>query len=428
MSSKDIYLHHIETLDTYVNKHYVDKYLKFIDSRISKEGPLYLHHILPKALFPEFSDLKKSPWNGCSLTFREHKIAHMMLAKALPLTNMHCALYFFYIDTISNTSWYNDGISNIRLNKTISSENLNKGRISTGVWKNRTYVSKDGKNFQIYTHELEQYIANGYDHKLIKIKTIHVTNGKDNTAIPENKIQYFLEHNPDWKIGVTVKSEKRKIGKSKKYHKNNIEYLVPLDDIDFFEENGWIKGRSFNSISKFKNKSKQIHKNDKNKRVSLVDLESFLSDGWTLGIPPEHSKKSAMTQREYIRVYNKDTLKEHKIHPNDFNNEIHIIGRSPITIEKIKKNKLVGKKVGLISPTNDVIILNMKKNIVYLGMTPKIFKTPQLTHFFINEEYRTRLSKESLNLIGWQWFDPLMHPTIQETISYNDLILKLQDL
>lgn len=39
------------------------------------------HHILPKSIYPEFSDLKQYPDNGIDLSAKEHFIAHLLLAK-----------------------------------------------------------------------------------------------------------------------------------------------------------------------------------------------------------------------------------------------------------------------------------------------------------------------------------------------------------
>ena len=39
------------------------------------------HHILPKSIFPEFTDLKIHAWNSVLLTAREHFICHLLLWK-----------------------------------------------------------------------------------------------------------------------------------------------------------------------------------------------------------------------------------------------------------------------------------------------------------------------------------------------------------
>lgn len=62
--------------------HHLNRYLRFIESRVVIINAPFVekHHILPKALFPEY---KTNIFNIIKLTTREHFIAHYMLAKAL---------------------------------------------------------------------------------------------------------------------------------------------------------------------------------------------------------------------------------------------------------------------------------------------------------------------------------------------------------
>lgn len=77
------------------NKHYLNRYIKFIESRHILEDGLYeLHHICPKAkdLFPEFNS-KEFSWNFIKLSYREHFIAHWLLWKAYNTCSMSKAFY-----------------------------------------------------------------------------------------------------------------------------------------------------------------------------------------------------------------------------------------------------------------------------------------------------------------------------------------------
>jgi len=65
------------------NPHWYNRYLKFLNYYNSYDGEGEIHHILPKSLFPEYSNLKKHPWNGIKIPYRSHYLAHYMLAKAL---------------------------------------------------------------------------------------------------------------------------------------------------------------------------------------------------------------------------------------------------------------------------------------------------------------------------------------------------------
>lgn len=65
------------------NSHYLKRYAKFIEAcSNTTTGYIERHHICPKALFPEFADLRSHKWNSAKLSARQHFIAHWMLAKA----------------------------------------------------------------------------------------------------------------------------------------------------------------------------------------------------------------------------------------------------------------------------------------------------------------------------------------------------------
>jgi len=63
------------------DKRWLKRYCKFIEyfRKGKKENSQY-HHILPQSLYPKFV---KCEWNIVALSFREHYIAHFLLAKAL---------------------------------------------------------------------------------------------------------------------------------------------------------------------------------------------------------------------------------------------------------------------------------------------------------------------------------------------------------
>ena len=88
------------------NKHYLDRYLKFISSRNLRSIPADIytenHHICPKAkdMFPEYKNLKEFKWNSIILTAREHFIAHWMLWKAFGGSQVHA---FWLLGSLSGT-------------------------------------------------------------------------------------------------------------------------------------------------------------------------------------------------------------------------------------------------------------------------------------------------------------------------------------
>jgi len=65
------------------NTHYINRYLKFV-THIQNLGMRDLgyaenHHILPRKMFPQYSNFRKNKWNLVRLTYREHFIAHLLL-------------------------------------------------------------------------------------------------------------------------------------------------------------------------------------------------------------------------------------------------------------------------------------------------------------------------------------------------------------
>jgi hypothetical protein len=78
------------------NPHYLNRYYKYIqyctliNINISKEIYTENHHICPKSkqLFPEYKSFSLYNWNRVKLTGRQHLIAHLLLSKAYPWSNM----------------------------------------------------------------------------------------------------------------------------------------------------------------------------------------------------------------------------------------------------------------------------------------------------------------------------------------------------
>jgi hypothetical protein len=65
------------------NHHYLNRYIKFIQSCKGDFEYTEKHHICPKSknLFPEYSSFKDHPWNMIRLSARQHFLAHWMLWK-----------------------------------------------------------------------------------------------------------------------------------------------------------------------------------------------------------------------------------------------------------------------------------------------------------------------------------------------------------
>lgn len=83
------------------NKHYLNRYKKFILSRLKRtlkdSTKFEKHHILPKAkdMFPLYENLNKYKWNCIKLSYREHFIAHWLLWKTFNTYSSSRAFKYF---------------------------------------------------------------------------------------------------------------------------------------------------------------------------------------------------------------------------------------------------------------------------------------------------------------------------------------------
>ena len=138
------------------NAHYVKKYLSFIAkfSQNLSEDYQEKHHVLPRCMFPEYSDLKVNEWNSVMLSGRAHYIAHWMLAKAFPTSPIVHAFWFMSITPKSSKREMKSTarvyeIAKKLHAKTISEDTVraakiskaHKGRVFTEEWKQKLSVA-----------------------------------------------------------------------------------------------------------------------------------------------------------------------------------------------------------------------------------------------------------------------------------------------
>ncbi len=110
-----------------INIFWLNRYVKFLsifklDKNIKNETQK--HHILPKSIFVEYSDLNADKWNCCILSNRAHIIAHYILAKAIG-GNMWAPLNFYNKGYNFNSRI----ISEINKNNSINLSNRMKNKV-----------------------------------------------------------------------------------------------------------------------------------------------------------------------------------------------------------------------------------------------------------------------------------------------------------
>lgn len=71
--------------EIFIKNKYTKWYFNIIKARksrvILKEEIYERHHILPKSIFPQYTNLEDYPWNKIYLTLKEHFIVHCLLVK-----------------------------------------------------------------------------------------------------------------------------------------------------------------------------------------------------------------------------------------------------------------------------------------------------------------------------------------------------------
>lgn len=138
--------------------HLIKRYIKFIKTCSSANCGTaeYLenHHILPKAIYPEYKNFKLYEWNLATLTSKQHIIAHVMLWKIFggsQASALHCMLFQFNANT--NKLLKNRKIPNatfIRHAANVRKEAyVNTGKYHIGK---STYVDSTGKRYYIETN------------------------------------------------------------------------------------------------------------------------------------------------------------------------------------------------------------------------------------------------------------------------------------
>ena len=86
----------------------LEQYIQFCcEKALNKrvKGKTALHHILPKKLFPEYSDLSNNKWNGVHLLYSDHYIAHSLLHEAIDNISISYAWF-----TMNNMDLYSKNV------------------------------------------------------------------------------------------------------------------------------------------------------------------------------------------------------------------------------------------------------------------------------------------------------------------------------
>jgi hypothetical protein len=175
---------------------YIDFCLKNHDDAIHGAN----HHILPSALFKQYSDLKNNKWNCARLSYYNHYIAHFLLYKAVNHPAVDAAIYGMHNKDYKNGRLTKDQLISEHEYTIIHNKVMNK--ISS--LNKRKVISKDlrtGKNVKVSCEEFNRCdhlvgatIGKGGEHLRGQVSILI-----DGIAVRINKEEF----DPNIHIGIT---------------------------------------------------------------------------------------------------------------------------------------------------------------------------------------------------------------------------------
>lgn len=136
--------------EIFIKNKYTKWYFNIIKARknrvILKEEIYERHHILPKSIFPQYTNLEDYPWNRIYLTLKEHFIVHCLLVKMVHGDNQRKMLQAL------NLMGNNDkNITNSKLYKYFRGKFINS---LTGIPKSEEHKQLQRK---LYTEERRKW-------------------------------------------------------------------------------------------------------------------------------------------------------------------------------------------------------------------------------------------------------------------------------
>lgn len=218
------------------------------------------HHILPKSIFPEYSDLKEYSWNGVLLTAKEHFICHLLIYKHYKKLNykkyewqMFNAFNKMNISTKCQVR-YTSRIYQYIKNKTVNINSINKMAALNKESNIIEYINTfDYYNNPIYSHPCINTVPykNLITGKTGRINKEEFNNNPNLVSVTKNRInvkdkngklfnvcindnRYLSGELINYHIGLKRNDEtKKKMCKfQRKFHKENV--LVKIDNKNIF--------------------------------------------------------------------------------------------------------------------------------------------------------------------------------------------------
>lgn len=204
---------------------YVRRYTKFIESMKSKGRESgHLHHILPKSMWFEYSNLTRHRWNGVLLSEREHFIAHWMLYRAFNNKETQRAVWLMsHVNGVKVTSKQHE-----KLRESLRAESSNL--MSKTMKGKSTFKDSEGNHYHTSTS----------DPIINERGLVHISSGMSNFKDSDNNIYHLRTDDPliselglvHSNVGVRTPEHVRLEKKEKVTvkDKNGSVFLVPKTD------------------------------------------------------------------------------------------------------------------------------------------------------------------------------------------------------
>lgn len=245
------------------NRHHLHRYMTFLQrcqqiNEDDMETKYHLHHICPKAVFPQYKNLKRHIWNGIHLTPRQHFIAHLILAKAIP----HVSTCRAVIYMSGRVDYGSSRIVNSKLYEKLLTEFVPYER----------------------TKEIRTKLSNSTKHLVAAYDTTSGTNvrvTKDEFQTNDNLVGIvkFKNVNSYRRMKEDHSENMSKAQKLSKENKVQCPHCMKLSDISNYKR--W-HGDNCSSLPE--NKQTTVYHEQRNERqfVKVKDLETYFNMGYVI--------------------------------------------------------------------------------------------------------------------------------------------------
>lgn len=164
-------------------------YLNFVSSAKSPVGRSHRHHILPRAMFPEFESFKNHSWNLKRLTPSDHFVAHYYLYRALP---QHPVTYLSFLKMASvqrlNDLIKSDYDESLVRGMSLEYERIRSGSTSVEGW---LHIYKGKLHTVVSARELDARLTEGWTQTAPPRQWVR--KGQECHRVPIEKVQSYLD-------------------------------------------------------------------------------------------------------------------------------------------------------------------------------------------------------------------------------------------